>query len=69
LARLGYAAAVDAADLTVPTSCGEPEALRLLVAAGIGPVRLIDNCAALRPSELARRGRGRHNLPAAAPAS
>ncbi len=68
LARLGYAAAVDAADLAVPTSCSEPEALRLLVAAEIGPVRLIDNCAALRPSELAVGSRGRHDLPATAPA-
>lgn len=68
LARLDYAAAVDAADLTVPASCSEPTALRLLVAAEIGAVRLIDNCAALQPSEPAVIDRGGHDLPAAAPA-
>ncbi|MGH8987930.1 MAG: pantoate--beta-alanine ligase [Acidimicrobiales bacterium] len=57
LARLDYATVVDAADLTVPASLSAPGALRLLVAAEIGPVRLIDNCAALRPSELARNPR------------
>ncbi len=51
LATLDYAAAVDAADLTVPASLSRPTALRLLVAAGFGAVRLVDNCAALRPSE------------------
>ncbi len=51
LATLDYAAAVDAADLTVPASLSEPAALRLLVAAEIGAVRLVDNCAALRPSD------------------
>ena len=51
LARLDYAAAVDAGDLTVPASLSEPSAVRLLVAAEIGPVRLIDNCPAPRPSE------------------
>jgi pantoate--beta-alanine ligase len=68
LARLGYAAAVDAADLTVPASLSDPASLRLLVAAGFGAVRLIDNSDALRPSELALSGRGRHDLSAAAPA-
>jgi pantoate--beta-alanine ligase len=52
LVRLDYAAAVDARDLTVPASLSEATAVRLLVAAQIGPVRLIDNCAAPRPSEL-----------------
>ena len=61
LARLDYAAAVDAADLTVPSSLTEPSALRLLVAAEIGPVRLIDNCPAPRPSELVGAGAGRHD--------
>ena len=51
LAQLDYAAAVDAADLRVPRTCAEPAALRLLVAARVGPVRLIDNCAAPRPTE------------------
>jgi pantoate--beta-alanine ligase len=44
LARLDYAAVVDAADLTTPPSLSIPVAVRLLVAARIGPVRLIDNC-------------------------
>jgi pantoate--beta-alanine ligase len=52
LARLDYATVVDAEDLTVPASLSKPVGLRLLVAAEIGPVRLIDNCPALRPSEL-----------------
>jgi pantoate--beta-alanine ligase len=58
LARLDYAAAVDALDLTVPASLSGPAAIRLLVAAEIGSVRLIDNCPALRPSEGARPGGG-----------
>lgn len=53
LAHLDYAAAVDASDLTVPPSLSVPQAVRLLVAARIGPVRLIDNCPASRASESA----------------
>jgi len=59
LARLDYAAAVDAADLTVPVSLRDPRAIRLLVAAEIGPVRLIDNCPAPRPWELRPPGPAR----------
>jgi len=44
LARLEYAAAVDAATLAVPPSLDPPTEVRLLVAARVGPVRLIDNC-------------------------
>jgi pantoate--beta-alanine ligase len=57
LASLDYAAVVDAADLTVPASLSEPAALRLLVAAKVGAVRLIDNCPAPRPAEEAGDGR------------
>ncbi len=58
LASVDYAAAVDAADLTVPASLSQPAALRLLVAARIGSVRLIDNCAAPRPAEPVEDDRG-----------
>lgn len=46
LAALDYAAVVRADDLTVPPVVDDPAVLRLLVAAQVGPVRLIDNCAA-----------------------
>jgi len=49
LAHLDYAAVVDAGDLTVPAALGGTRPLRLLVAAQVGPVRLIDNCPAERP--------------------
>ena len=44
MAELDYAAAVDAADLHVPASLSDAESVRLLVAARLGQVRLIDNC-------------------------
>jgi pantoate--beta-alanine ligase len=47
LAELDYAALVDADDLTVPDAVDDRRALRLLVAARVGPVRLIDNCPAV----------------------
>lgn len=46
LARLDYAAAVDPTDLEVPRTLSSLEEVRLLVAARIGDVRLIDNCPA-----------------------
>jgi pantoate--beta-alanine ligase len=46
LARLDYAVAVDAATLEVPSRISDIAGTRLLVAALIGTVRLIDNCAA-----------------------
>ncbi|HEY1832545.1 MAG TPA: pantoate--beta-alanine ligase [Acidimicrobiales bacterium] len=49
LAALEYAAAVDAADLTVPPALSDVASVRLLVAARVGPVRLIDNCEAPVP--------------------
>jgi pantoate--beta-alanine ligase len=47
LAELDYAALVDADELTVPAMIDDRRPLRLLVAATVGPVRLIDNCAAV----------------------
>lgn len=46
LARLDYAAAVDPATLEAPSAGAVPDEVRLLLAAWVGPVRLIDNCAA-----------------------
>ena len=51
LAWLDYAAAVDAADLSVPRSVQHPDEVRLLIAAEVGPVRLIDNCPARTPDD------------------
>jgi pantoate--beta-alanine ligase len=48
LVRLDYAAAVDGASLVEHETVADPARARLLVAAQVGPVRLIDNCAALR---------------------
>jgi pantoate--beta-alanine ligase len=47
LVALDYAAAVDAASLVEHETVADPARTRLLVAARLGPVRLIDNCAAL----------------------
>ena len=49
LVRLDYAVAVDADDLVVPPTLPAAGVLRLLIAGWVGPVRLIDNCAAPRP--------------------
>jgi pantoate--beta-alanine ligase len=43
-ASLDYAAAVDASDLSTPASLADTASVRLLVAARLGLVRLIDNC-------------------------
>ena len=43
LVALDYAVAVDAASLEEVGPVGDPDSLRLLVAAVVGPVRLIDN--------------------------
>jgi pantoate--beta-alanine ligase len=50
---LDYACCVDATDLRRPT--GGDQTLRLLIAANVGPVRLIDNCAAPEPHEILNR--------------
>jgi pantoate--beta-alanine ligase len=46
---LDYAAVVDAETLSVPVRLDGQRPLRLLIAAEVGPVRLIDNCAASVP--------------------
>jgi pantoate--beta-alanine ligase len=46
---LDYAGVVDADDLSVPARLDGSRPLRLLIAAEVGPVRLIDNCAAAVP--------------------
>jgi pantoate--beta-alanine ligase len=46
LVHLDYAAAVDADDLVEAGELVDPSSVRLLIAAQVGPVRLIDNCAA-----------------------
>jgi pantoate--beta-alanine ligase len=46
LVDLDYAVAVDAANLDEVTTIDDPAAVRLLIAATVGPVRLIDNSAA-----------------------
>lgn len=63
LARLDYAAAVDAEDFTVPRSLDAAREVRLLVAAEVGAVRLIDNCDARVPSVLEPQRGGRHDRP------
>ena len=45
LVRLDYAAAVRAGDLVACEVIDDPASVRLLIAAEVGPVRLIDNCA------------------------
>jgi hypothetical protein len=47
LVELDYAVAVDAATLEPLDTIDDPAAVRLLIAAVVGPVRLIDNSAAL----------------------
>jgi pantoate--beta-alanine ligase len=46
LVALDYAVAVDAATLDEVTTIADPTTVRLLIAATVGPVRLIDNSAA-----------------------
>ncbi len=48
--ELDYAAAVDARTLEVPARLDGSVPVRLLVAARVGPVRLIDNCEAVPPA-------------------
>jgi pantoate--beta-alanine ligase len=45
LVRLDYAVAVGTHDLVAREVIDDPAAVRLLIAADVGPVRLIDNCA------------------------
>jgi pantoate--beta-alanine ligase len=52
LVQLDYAVAVDAATLEEVALIEDPSAVRLLIAGVVGPVRLIDNSAALEAVEL-----------------
>ena len=52
LVTLDYAACVDADDLEPATATGGGSPLRLLIAATVGPVRLIDNLDPRRPDTL-----------------
>ncbi len=54
LAALDYAAAVDATTLIEPGTIEDPATVRLLVAARVGPVRLIDNSAAFAADRAGR---------------
>ena len=54
---LDYAAAVDARTLEVPARLEGGSTVRLLVAARVGPVRLIDNCEAVPAGRPARSAR------------
>lgn len=51
LVGLDYAVAVDAATLSEVATLADPAAVRLLIAAQVGPVRLIDNSAALETAD------------------
>ncbi len=51
LAQLDYAVVVDAATLAEAVTVADPAAARLLIAARVGPVRLIDNSAALEGAD------------------
>ena len=53
--HLDYAVAVDADDLIEVAGTVDPSSVRLLIAARVGPVRLIDNCAAAPAGVLYRR--------------
>jgi pantoate--beta-alanine ligase len=59
LVRLDYAVAVGEQDLVAPEVIDDPASVRLLIAAEVGPVRLIDNCAGLG-IESAQAGPVRH---------
>jgi pantoate--beta-alanine ligase len=47
LVRLDYAVAVDATSLAAVAELADPSSVRLLIAAAVGPVRLIDNAPAV----------------------
>ena len=53
LVDLDYAVVVDARTLVEPEVVGDPGAVRLLVAARVGPVRLIDNSGAVEDAAVA----------------
>jgi pantoate--beta-alanine ligase len=55
LVQLDYAVAVDPGTLEEVAAIDDPTAVRLLVAATVGPVRLIDNSAALEGADASAR--------------
>ncbi len=57
LVRLDYAAAVHADSLSEVDEVHDPSSVRLLIAAVVGPVRLIDNAPASAATELSEHGR------------
>jgi pantoate--beta-alanine ligase len=59
LVHLDYAVAVAAGDLVACEVIDDPSSVRLLIAADVGPVRLIDNCAG---TEVAPSARGLEGL-------
>jgi pantoate--beta-alanine ligase len=59
LVHLDYAVAVGAQDLVAREVIEDPTAVRLLIAADVGPVRLIDNCAGAVPAPAASQSAGR----------
>jgi pantoate--beta-alanine ligase len=66
LVELDYAIAVDAATLEPVDAIEDPAAVRLLIAAVVGPVRLIDNSAALDDADNAPSDPTAHDLSDAA---
>jgi pantoate--beta-alanine ligase len=60
LVRLDYAVAVGAHDLVARELIEDPGAVRLLIAADVGPVRLIDNCSGAVMAPVADPAPGRH---------
>ena len=60
LVELDYAVAVDADGLDEVGTIWDPADVRLLVAAQVGPVRLIDNCPAVDRDRVADRGPAVH---------
>jgi pantoate--beta-alanine ligase len=59
LVHLDYAVAVGAQDLVAREVIEDPTAVRLLIAADVGPVRLIDNCAGAVPAPAGSQSAGR----------
>jgi pantoate--beta-alanine ligase len=57
LVELDYAVAVDAHDLGEVDTISDPATVRLLVAAQVGPVRLIDNCSSVDRDRVVDHGR------------
>jgi pantoate--beta-alanine ligase len=63
LVEVDYAVAVDAATLEEVATFDDPAAVRLLIAAVVGPVRLIDNSAALDTAGAVAESSPPHHVP------